>query len=135
MALLTEVLEDAGLLHFPLELLECPIEAICFVEYNFNHLTLGEWVDETVETQEPDRLRSARLPNYVGKCVPTASLAPDLGDVLGRGALGTLNDVELNSLSLGQSAEAAALNCRVVNEAILLTAFGGDEAKALRVVE
>jgi hypothetical protein len=47
-ALLAEVLEDAGLLHLALELLERPIEAICFVEYYFDHTMLGKWVVELV---------------------------------------------------------------------------------------
>src|SRR6185312_3230287 len=64
-----------------------------------------------------------------------SALAPDLHDVLSRRALGALNDVELHALAFGEGAEAAALDGGVVDEAILLATFGGDEAKALGVVE
>src|SRR6266550_2777877 len=62
-------------------------------------------------------------------------LVTDLGDVLGRRTLGALNNVELDPLTFGEGAETAALDCRVVDETVLLTAFWGDEAKPLRVVE
>src|SRR5687768_526527 len=62
-------------------------------------------------------------------------LSAELGDVLGRGALLALHDVEFNALALGQRLEAVALNGGVMNEAILLSVLGGDEAKALGVVE
>ena len=74
-------------------------------------------------------------PHYVGKWVSNAGLAPNLRDVLSRGSLGTLDDVELDPLTFSEGAEAAALDRRVVNETVLLTAFWGDEAKAFRVVE
>ena len=64
-----------------------------------------------------------------------SALAADLYDVLGRGAFGTLDDVELNALTLGERAEATALNRGMMDEAVLLTTFGRDKAKALRVVE
>src|SRR6185312_11047175 len=63
------------------------------------------------------------------------ALASELDDVFGRGALGALDDVELNALAFGERAESVALDRRVVNEAVLLSAFGGDKAKALSVVE
>src|SRR5205823_4073181 len=59
----------------------------------------------------------------------------ELGDVLGRRALLTLHDVELDSLAFSQRLEAAAIDGGVVNEAIFLSVLGGDEAKALGVVE
>jgi hypothetical protein len=43
-ALFAKVLQDARLLHLSLELLERPIEAICFVEYYFDHTMLGKEV-------------------------------------------------------------------------------------------
>src|SRR5690349_7388898 len=64
-----------------------------------------------------------------------SALAADLHDVFGRGALGTMDDVELNALTLGERAEATALNRGMMDEAVLLTTFGRDKAKALRVVE
>src|SRR6185503_3045001 len=62
-------------------------------------------------------------------------LAADLRYVLGRGALGALDDVEFDALAFGEGAEAAALDRRMVDEAILLTTLGRDEAEALRVIE
>ena len=63
------------------------------------------------------------------------ALAANLRDVLGRRALGALDDVELDALAFSEGAETAALDRRMVNETVLLTAVGSDEAKALRVVE
>src|ERR1700680_1441863 len=62
-------------------------------------------------------------------------LSAELGDVLGRGALLALHDVEFNALAFSQRLEAVALNGGMMNEAILLSVLGGDEAKALGVVE
>src|SRR4026208_902266 len=62
-------------------------------------------------------------------------LSAELGDVLGRGALLALHDVEFNALAVGNRLEAVALNGGVMIEAILLSVLGGDEAKALGVVE
>src|ERR1700730_7229241 len=62
-------------------------------------------------------------------------LSAELGDVLGRWAFLALHDVEFNALALSQRLEAVALNGGMMNEAILLSVLGGDEAKALGVVE
>jgi hypothetical protein len=50
-------------------------------------------------------------------------------------ALGTLLDVELDLLALGEAAEALGLDGRVVDEDVLAAAVRSDEAKALRIVE
>src|SRR2546423_12218295 len=55
--------------------------------------------------------------------------------VLRRGALLTLDDVEFDPLALAQRLETLSLNCRVVHEAILLAVLGGDETKALLIIE
>src|SRR6185369_16518133 len=62
-------------------------------------------------------------------------LAPELHDVLSGRSLGALDDVELHTLAFRQRLEAAALDGRVVDEAVLLTVFGRNEPKALGVVE
>ena len=59
----------------------------------------------------------------------------ELGDVLSGRALLTLHDVELDALAFGERLVAVALDGRMMNEAILLTILGRDEAKALRIVE
>src|SRR6266536_2757842 len=59
----------------------------------------------------------------------------ELGDVLSGRALLALHDVELDALAFGERLVAAALDGRMMNEAILLTILGRDEAKALRIVE
>src|SRR5687768_2393446 len=59
----------------------------------------------------------------------------DLGDVLRRRALLALDDVELDTLALRERAETAALDGRVVDEAILAAVLRRDEAEALLVVE
>src|SRR5215213_8480406 len=64
-----------------------------------------------------------------------AELASELDDVFRRGPLCALNDVELHALTFGERLEAAALDGRMVDEAIFLAAFGGDETKAFGVVE
>jgi len=89
-----------------------------------------------VKRKKPDRFfdRPGSLTTWADGS-RTTGLAPDLRDVLGRGALGALDDVELNALAFSEGAETAALDRRVVNEAVLLTALWGDETKALRVVE
>src|SRR5258708_7046598 len=58
-----------------------------------------------------------------------------LDDVLRRRALLALHDVELDPLTLGQALEALGLDRRMVDEAVLLTVLGRDEAEALGVVE
>src|SRR6185437_15255504 len=81
-------------------------------------------------TKTPDRSLGPAFFREAWSC-----LASELDDVLGRGALGALDDVELDALTLGEGAESVALDGRVMNEAVLLAAFGGDETKALGVVE
>src|SRR4029079_5861031 len=66
---------------------------------------------------------------------PRKDLLRDLYNVLCRGALLALDDVEFDSIAFGQALEALAGDGRVVHEAVLLTVFGGDESKALRVIE
>src|SRR5215203_1472110 len=78
-------------------------------------------VDEFSATSRPDR--------------PTRRLAAELDDVLRSGALRALDHVELHGLALGEGLEAVSLNGGMVHEAILLAVRGGDEAKALGVVE
>src|SRR5947207_15679593 len=58
-----------------------------------------------------------------------------LDDVLRRGALLALDDVELDPLAFGQALEALGLDRRMMDEAVLLTVLGGDEAEALGVIE
>src|SRR5580765_6478056 len=67
--------------------------------------------------------------------VTSLSLVAQSHHVLGGGTLLPLHDVELDALALGQRLEAAALNRRVMDETILLSILGRDEAKALGVVE
>ena len=59
----------------------------------------------------------------------------DLYDVLRRGTLVTLNDVELDTVALVQSLEAITLDCRVVNKTVFGTIILRDETEALGVVE
>src|SRR5512143_2147863 len=59
----------------------------------------------------------------------------ELGDVLSGRALLALHDVELDALAFGERLVAVALDRRMMDEAILLTILGRDEAKALRIVE
>src|SRR5690606_23204330 len=59
----------------------------------------------------------------------------DLGDVLRRGALGPLDDVELNPLTFREAAEAISLDGSVVDEAVLGAVLGRDEPITLGVVE
>jgi hypothetical protein len=54
-----------------------------------------------------------------------------LGHVLGGGALLSLHDIELDPLTIGEGLESIALNGGVMNEAILLSVLGRDEAKSL----
>jgi len=58
-----------------------------------------------------------------------------LRHVLGCRALGALYDVELHRVAFGERLEAVALDRTVVHEAVFLAAVGGNEPKALRVVE
>src|SRR6478672_4978964 len=57
------------------------------------------------------------------------------GDVLRRRTLLPFDDVEFDSITFGKRLEAAALNRRVVHEAILRAVVGGDETETLGVVE
>src|SRR5262245_16078268 len=65
----------------------------------------------------------------------SSSINSGLRHVLGRGALGALDDVELHRVTLGEGLETVALDRAVVHEAVFLAAVGGDEAETLRVVE
>src|SRR6266446_8938565 len=58
-----------------------------------------------------------------------------LHDVLRRGALLPLHDLEFDALALGQRLEPFSLNRGVMHEAVLAAAFGRNEAESLRVVE
>src|SRR3954466_5632208 len=97
----------------------------------------------TRQEQTPrSRKRSGRSQCRVGRVQcdiapdrPTRRLAAELDDVLRSRALRALNHVELHGLTLGEGLETVALNGGVVHEAILLAVRGGDEAKALGVVE
>src|SRR5688500_12682464 len=62
-------------------------------------------------------------------------LPSDLCDVFRRWALLALHDVELDFLAFGQRLEAAALNRRVMHEAILGAALRRDETETLLIVE
>ena len=70
---------------------------------------------------------------YSGRLLRTYARLHSL-NVLSLPALGSFNHAELNGLAFLQRAEAARLNCRVVDETVhaILTA---DEAVALRVIE
>lgn len=59
----------------------------------------------------------------------------DGDDVLGRGAFGTLDDVELDAGSLGESLETLGLDRAVMNEAILAAVLRRDESETLLIVE
>src|SRR4051812_39968786 len=61
--------------------------------------------------------------------------ALQLHNVLCRRALLALHDVELHAVTLGQALEALCLDRRMMDEAVLLTVLGRDEAKALGVVK
>src|SRR5437764_13916094 len=58
----------------------------------------------------------------------------DFADVLRLQALGTLSDLELHRIALGEAAEALRLDRREVDEHVR-TRLLRDKAKALRVVE
>src|SRR5262249_45973376 len=130
--LLAQVFQDACLLDLSLELLERPVETISFVESDFNHRILGrnEWLSGS---KEPSR---CNRPGSFSRAIiyPARGLTPELDDVLGGRALGALDDVELDALTFGERPEALALDRRVMNEAVLLSAFGRDETEALRIV-
>src|ERR1043165_3042407 len=59
----------------------------------------------------------------------------DLGHVLRGRAFLSLHNVELDLVTLGQRPEAAGLDGRMMDEAILLPALWRDEPEPLRVVE
>jgi hypothetical protein len=59
----------------------------------------------------------------------------DRGYSGGLRAFCALADLELDSLILLEGAEAAALDLGVMNEDVIRTAIGGDEAEALFAVE
>jgi hypothetical protein len=63
------------------------------------------------------------------------AILTDPDHVRGRGALRSLDDVELDAIALGEALEAAALDGRVVHEAVLAPVLGGDEPEALGVIE
>src|SRR5262245_17169844 len=69
---------------------------------------------------------------YQDVAIPKRSL--DLADVLRLQALGTLGDIELDGVTLGEAAEALGLDRREVDEHVR-TRLLRDKAEALRVVE
>src|SRR5450759_2673168 len=85
------------------------------------------------KNKERETERSVRLDTPPRRLSQTATLG--LRNVLGRGALGALHDVELHRITLGQRLEAVTLDRAVMHEAIFLSIVRGDKAKALRVVE
>src|SRR5436853_6483004 len=59
----------------------------------------------------------------------------DFHHVFSRGALLALHDVELHAIAFSERLVAAALNRRVVDEAIFFAALTRDEAETLLIVE
>ena len=59
----------------------------------------------------------------------------DRGNPRRLGALGSLSDLELDSLVLLERLVAVALNLRIVDEHVRAVTIGGDEAEALLAVE
>src|SRR5690242_16873620 len=81
-------------------------------------------------------LASAPLPASDGRGgEPRRSSLAELRHVFGGRALLALDDVELDTLAFGQGLEARPLNGRMMNEAVLLSVLGSDEAEPLAVVE
>src|SRR3954463_8969863 len=60
---------------------------------------------------------------------PTSASVGEPSDVLRRWSLHGLNQVEFDSIALPQRPEPVTLNGRMMDEAVLLTGFGGDEAE------
>src|SRR5579862_844114 len=58
-----------------------------------------------------------------------------LGNVLGSGPLLSLDYIELDLLPFCQRPEAAALDRRVMDETVLLSIRGGNEAESFAVIE
>jgi hypothetical protein len=58
-----------------------------------------------------------------------------LDNVIGGGALLALHHLELDPIALGEALEALRLDGRMVDEAVLASAYGRGEAEALGVVE
>src|SRR4051794_10608577 len=92
----------------------------------------GVWPRDSPHA-EPRRWKERKLP--VSAAAPTGRNGLKLLDVLRRGALSALHDVELHAIALGEALEALRLDGRVMDEAVLLTALGGDETEALGVVK
>src|SRR5262249_19106885 len=96
----------------------------------------GGPIDRSNDRRRESEPSSARLRGAV--LLPRGSegsLATQLRHVLSRGALLALHDVEFNTLAFAERLESAALDRRVMDEAILLSILRRDKAKALRVVE
>src|SRR5262249_27439427 len=65
----------------------------------------------------------------------SSSLLRELDDVRRCGPLLALDDLVLHLVALGQGAESLALDRGLMDEAVLPSVLGGDEADALGVVE
>src|SRR5690348_14188352 len=95
---------------------------------------MGKTPPAEIAVSRPGRAEQADLVAPAGGAASDA-LPAELGDVLRRGALLALHDVELHPLAFGERLEALALDGRVVNEAVLLAILRGDEPEALGVIE
>jgi hypothetical protein len=68
-ALLAEILEHAGLLHLALELLERPVEAVGFVESDFDHQKTLERVVVVRNSKRKSRADAiGPAPHFTGNC-------------------------------------------------------------------
>jgi hypothetical protein len=116
-----QILENTGALDLFLERAQGRIDAVAVFEMNLYHLSSDVEGSETMPL-------ARHGPTTLG-------LSAKLYNVLRRRTLLALHDVELDLLSLGERLEAAALDRRMMHEAIFLAAVRRDETETLLIVE
>src|SRR5690606_28580498 len=93
-------------------------------------------VDRTRRIGRPVRLTDEEAPpDWSGGASSWWSVSSGKPDVGGLGTLLALRDLELNALTLFESAVTLGLDSRVVREDVLSAVVGGDEAESLFGVE
>jgi hypothetical protein len=97
--------------------------------------TLETAVEQVPEGSGRKRERAVPIARDGPHFCPVQPLGLDRDDVLGRGAFGSLDDIELDLASFGEGFESLRLNRAVMDEAVFATVVRRDEPEAFLIVE
>lgn len=102
MATPAQLAKDARLLHLTLERLECPVDAVCFVEVNLRHG--GSAISGDVHVAKADQSTPFLVPEREAyqREVKDFGSSSHLCHILGGRTFLPLHDVELDAVAFGE---------------------------------